>query len=194
MWMLTLTLLERGNSLLKNGQHALMNTLAAGSTLVLLLLFPLGNATAETISVRHQDTTVDVDASLTNGTVESIVVDEDFTSIILAVETAGDEDGILSITLPRTLIDSRQGNSTSASDNKFIVVVGNIEVDYEEIRVTESERELKISVPAGTGHIEIVGTQVVPEFSFPFVMLLAAFGSVSLIAFAVRHRGVIRPD
>jgi len=74
----------------------------------------------------------------------------------------------------------QQGNSTDAADEKFIVVAGTNEVDYEEIN-SESERELKIAVPAGTTRIEIVGTQVVPEFPLGIVVLIISMSAIAVV-------------
>ena len=170
------------NSLLKNNRNNLVHETVAGFALFFLLLLLPANAAAETVSVKYQDATFNVDASLTNGSVERITVDEDFTSIVLNVETAIDQEGVLTITLPRALIDARQGNSTNDSDDKFIVVAGTTEVDYEETANSESERVLSIAIPAGTERIEIVGTQVVPEFPWTAagVLLLVFVTTISL--------------
>jgi hypothetical protein len=148
-----------------------------GLALFPVLTFPAVFAEDNTLSIQYQDQSYDVRTSLTNGVVNSMDLDPDFTSLILNVETNGGEQaGVLTVTLPRALIDARQGNLTNASDDKFIVVVGNTEVDYEETANSgDTERELKISVPSGTERIEIVGTQVVPEFHFAFMAVFFAF-------------------
>jgi hypothetical protein len=130
----------------------------------------------KTLSIQYQDQSYDVRTSLTNGMVNGIELDPDFTSIILDIETSGGQEGVLTITLPRALIDARQGNSTNVGDDKFVIVVGNNEVDYEETdNSNDNQRELKINVPAGTTRIEIVGTQVAPEFHFIMISLMLVF-------------------
>lgn len=134
-------------------------------------------ASPDTIAVKYQDKTFDVNAKLTNGDVKSIKVDPDFKSIILAVETTGTEDGELTITLPRGLIDAKKGTA----DDEFIIVVGADEVNYKETNTTNTERELKISIPAGTKEVEIVGTQIIPEFPISVIGVLAIMGIVAFL-------------
>jgi hypothetical protein len=138
------------------------------------------------VTVHHQSSTFDVMASLTNGMVDSITVDEDFTSIILELETSA-TDGELTIALPRALIDSKSGGA----NDEFIVVVDGDEVDYEETETTNTERTLMIMVPAGTEEIEIVGTQVVPEFPLAVMAVMGAIIATAIVM--SRFKNPLRP-
>lgn len=129
-------------------------------------------ASENVITVKHGDESFEVPTSLTNGDVRSITVDPDFKSIILQLEGASGE---LTINLPRTLIDSKKGDT----DDNFIVVLDNNEVTPEEIMSTEAERELKITIPQTTKLVEIIGTNIIPEF--PFVLLILISGTVLVI-------------
>lgn len=138
-----------------------------------------------TVTVTFEDHSFDVAASLPNGSVEFIDVDPDFTSVILTV--SADEDGELMITLPRELIDAKIGGD----DDEFIVLVNGEESDYEETETTDTERTLSIMVPAGTEEIEIVGTQVIPEFP---IAVMAVMGAIIATAIAVsRYKNPLRP-
>jgi len=119
----------------------------------------------------------EVEASLTNGAIKSIKVDPDFKTIIIAVETSGTEVGELRINLPRNLIDAKSGTS----DVDFIVVVGNTEVEGEEITKSDTLRELKISVPSGIKSIEIVGTSIVPEFPTSILFMVAIIMGIFIV-------------
>jgi plastocyanin len=128
------------------------------------------------VSVQYEDNSFDVPALLSNGTVEGIDVDRDFSSIIITVDTDPTKDGELSIGLPRELIDAK----ANGSDDTFIILVDGEEVDYEEIRTTDSERELVIPIFAGSGEIEIVGTNVIPEFPLGLVLITASIVSLTV--------------
>jgi hypothetical protein len=108
-----------------------------------------------------------VTASLSNGNVKSINVDPDFVSILLAVETGNMDDGELVIEVPRALLDSR----SNGVDDYFVVLVDGEEVEYEERNTTDNARELVIPVFAGSGEVEILGTEVVPEFPFAIIVM-----------------------
>lgn len=117
-----------------------------------------------------------VNASLSNGKITNATADADFSSLILDVDTTADA-GELIISLPRSLIDAKAPDSSS--DEEFIVVIDNDEAIHEETRTTDVERELQIAVPANAKRIEIVGTQVVPEF--PAATFLLAGASIAAI-------------
>jgi len=122
-----------------------------------------------TIRVEFEGNVFNVKASLSNGSIRSIEVDPDFTSIIISVSTT-DQDGELTITLPRQLIDAR----INGDDDDFIVLVDGDEADFDETDTTSTERTLTIPVPAGAEEIEIIGTVVVPEFGILAALVLAA--------------------
>jgi len=120
--------------------------------------------------------------SLSNGSVESVEIDPDFQSLIITVETEL-TNGKLEITLDRALIDAK----SNGNDEQFIVFVDGDEGFYEEIASTPRERTLQIVVPNGTTEIEIVGTQVIPEFPVAMLVIAAVFTSM-IAAFRLRTR------
>lgn len=124
----------------------------------------------------------EVDTLLTTGIVSDITPDPESSSIILEIESGATAAGELTITLPRDLIDARDGDS----DGEFIVMVNGEQVPYEETSASETERELKVTVPAQTQSVEIVGTYVVPEF--PLVALLLAASIAALIGMTTLGR------
>jgi predicted secreted protein with PEFG-CTERM motif len=119
-----------------------------------------------------------IDASLSNGSISRIQVDEDFNSLIITVRT-GDNDGTLTITLPREVIDAK----LNGADDEFIVLVDGEEAEYEETDTTATSRTLSIAVPAGSSEIEIIGTFVIPEFGIIAALVLAvAVGAIIIIS------------
>jgi predicted secreted protein with PEFG-CTERM motif len=123
-----------------------------------------------TFRVEFQGNVFNVKYSLSNGSIRSIEVDPDFTSLIITVTTSTTEDGTLEITLPRQLIDAK----INGQDDEFIVLVDGDDSTFEETATTATERTLRIPVPAGTEEIEIIGTVVIPEFGVLAALVLAA--------------------
>ncbi len=123
-----------------------------------------------TIRVTFEDHTWDVKASLSNGSIQKIEVDKDFTSIVLTVSTT-DKDGTLTITLPRDLIDAK---TADGKDDKFTVLVDGDETTATETGTTSTDRTLTVPVKAGATEVEIIGTQVIPEFGILAALVLAA--------------------
>lgn len=140
---------------------------------------------AGTVRVEFEGNVFNVKASLSNGSIKSIEVDPEFTSIIISVSTT-DQDGELTITLPRQLIDAR----IDGDDDSFIVLVDGDEAEAEETDTSATERTLTIPVPAGAEEIEIIGTMVVPEFGILAALVLAA--AVGAIVVVSRKNQILK--
>jgi len=122
---------------------------------------------------------------ITGGSVVSIIPDVDQSSLIIVIEAV--DDGELTITLPREIIDAKIGDA----DDDFFVLVDAEEVDFDEI-VTETDRTLTIGFLAGTEEIEIIGTFVIPEFG-AIAALILAVALISIIAVSAKTRLSIMP-
>ena len=123
---------------------------------------------------------------ITGGSIISIIIDE--SSISLIIEIKAVDDGELTITLPRELIDAK----LNGEDDEFFVLVDLEEMsDYDEI-VTETDRTLTIPFFAGTEEIEIIGTFVIPEFG-TIAALILAVAIISIIAVSAKTRLSIIP-
>ncbi|MFQ5969094.1 MAG: PEFG-CTERM sorting domain-containing protein [Nitrososphaerales archaeon] len=143
--------------------------------------FTGGEAVTEpgTIRVEFEGNVFNVKASLSNGNIQSVEVDPDFTSIILFISTSETEDGELLITLPRDLIDSR----INGDDDDYILLVDGEEADFEETETTSTSRTLVIPIPAGAEEVEIIGTVVVPEFGIlAALVLVVAVGAIIAVS------------
>lgn len=123
--------------------------------------------------------------SITGGSIVSIAPDDEANSLIITIDST--DDGELTITLPRELIDAKIGDE----DDDFFVLVDGEEVDFDET-TTSSDRTLTIQFPIGAEEIEIIGTFVVPEFGTIAVMILAV-AIISIIAVSARSRLSIMP-
>jgi len=123
-----------------------------------------------------------INYNLTGGSVKDMSLDTNMTSLVISLQMAN--DGNLTITLPRTVIDAKAG----ANDDQYFVLVDGAETNFQESK-TNSDRTLSIPVIAGTEKVEIIGTQVVPEFGpLSYVVLMISIISIVLITTKTRFR------
>jgi len=136
-----------------------------------------GTPSGNTIKVEGTDYSVSY--SITNGKVLGIKADTQSKSLIVSIQTTG--NGQLTITLPRALIDAKMNDQT---DDQFVVVNDGQQADFTETKTT-TDRTLTIPFTDGTGQIEIIGTQIVPEFG-PIAALVLAIAIISIIAVSAK--------
>jgi predicted secreted protein with PEFG-CTERM motif len=101
-------------------------------------------------------------------------------NITLAAEISSTSDGVLTIELPRDIIDSRRQPN---SDDAYAVFIDGQFVPFEEIENTTKARTLRIEFGNGTEQIEITGTHIVPEFG-PLAALVLAISIASVVVVA----------
>jgi len=133
----------------------------------------------------HEDLYVTLDHDISGGTVTEMEIDMDSTSLIIEVDAI--DDGSITVTLPRDVIDA----TINGEDDDLFVIVDGEEVDFEESK-TSADRTLTIEFPAGAEEIEIIGSFVVPEFGTIAVMIFA-IAVISIIAVSSRSRLSIMP-
>ncbi|MGI0088593.1 MAG: hypothetical protein ACREBI_11645 [Nitrosotalea sp.] len=121
-----------------------------------------------------------VNYNITNATVSDMSIDTQETSLVVSLQTTS--DGTMTITLPRTLIDAKTG----ASDDQFFVLEDGAEADFQETK-TNTDRTLSISFPDGTEKVEIIGTQVVPEFG-SLAWIIITISIIGTIVISTRLR------
>ena len=116
-----------------------------------------------------------------------------------------DTVGIFEISLPREVIDSRICYDTQwirdfddpascrewGPDSNFIVLVDGEEAEFQEWP-TAAQRKLEIPFTHGVTQIEIIGTQVIPEFG-TIATLVLAVAIISIIAVSTKTRLNITP-
>lgn len=121
-----------------------------------------------------------VNYGITGGTVSDMTLDTNATSLVVSIQTTG--DGSLTMTLPRTLIDAKAG----ADDDQFFVLVDGADTEFNESK-TSTDRTITVSFIDGTEQIEVIGTQVVPEFGgIAFVILTIAILSTIVLSAKTR--------
>lgn len=122
-----------------------------------------------------QGTDFSVYTSIVGGSIYSIAVNPSDTSLAVSL-SADQQNGSLLIVAPRNLIDSRENEV----DVEFAIFANGNIVDSEEISKDSKYRTLMIYFPRGTSTIDIIGTNVVPEFG-SLVAILFGIGIVSSI-------------
>ena len=121
-----------------------------------------------------------VNYSITGATVDDVSINPQDASLIVSLKTSN--DGNLTMTMPRSLIDAKAGTG----DDQFFVLVDGADTDFTESK-TDTNRTVTVSFPLDTKQIEIIGTQVVPEFGgLSFVVLVIAI--ISIVAISAKTR------
>jgi len=110
----------------------------------------------------------------------------------LVVNLDAQEDGKLTLVLPRQVIDAIK----DGKDIAFIVTIedesGNTTtVQAVENQTTDDERTLEINYKGGAERVEIAGTQIVPEFG-PVVAIVMAVAIIGIIMATTRFNNFIR--
>jgi predicted secreted protein with PEFG-CTERM motif len=118
---------------------------------------------------------------ITGGEVLKVIPDTENTSLIIQIETFSDGD--LLITLPKTIIDTTEGDF-------FVLVDGEETVFYTE--QTSDSWTLRIPFYNGSEEIEIIGTFVIPEFGTIAAIILAV-AITSIIVLSAKTKLSIMP-
>lgn len=126
-------------------------------------------------TMKVDGTDFSVKYSITNGKVLGMKVDTNSKSLIVSIQTTG--DGVLTVTLPRGLIDAKTGST----DAPFVVMNDGQESNFDETTTTTTDRTLSIPFTNGTTQVEIIGTFAIPEFGTIAAMILV-IAIVSVIA------------
>lgn len=147
-----------------------------------------------------------LDYHITGGFVTNIEAEPGSNSLIISISTqvynddlevytGGMKGGVLTIELPRSVIDAKILETDF--DDKFVVQVDGVESKYEEMQGS-SMRTLEIPFPNGSEEIKVTGTFVNPEFAitvipeFGFVAPLVLLASITAIV-ALSSKGKLIP-
>ena len=98
-------------------------------------------------------------------------------NITLAAEIRALSDGVLTIELPRDVMDSKK---QSNMDDVYAVFIDGQLVPYDEIMNSTHARILSIEFGNGSEQIEITGTHIVPEFG-PLAALVLAISIAGVV-------------
>ena len=136
--------------------------------------------------IHVEGTDFDVSYSITGGRVLGITADVEAKSLLVSIETTS--DGVLTITLPRDLIDAKINDE----DDSFFVLIDGEEIGDVSEEATSTDRTLTIPFLDGSEEIEIIGTQIVPEFGAVAALILAV-AIISIIAVSAKTRLRLMP-
>ncbi|HEU5221080.1 MAG TPA: PEFG-CTERM sorting domain-containing protein [Candidatus Nitrosotalea sp.] len=124
--------------------------------------------------------TFNVNYTITGGTVKTMTIDAQSLSVIVSVNSTS--DGTISLQLPRALIDAK---TTSGQDDAFIILIDGAEVKPQSESADNDFRNITVQFLQGDQDIEIIGTQIVPEFG-PIAALVLAIAIISIIAVSAK--------
>jgi predicted secreted protein with PEFG-CTERM motif len=124
--------------------------------------------------------TFNVNYTISGGSVKTMTIDAQSLSVIASINSTS--DGIITLQLPRTLIDAK---TNSGQDDAFIILIDGAEVKPQSESSDNNFRNLTIQFLKGDQDIEIIGTQIVPEFG-PIAALVLAIAIVSIIAVSAK--------
>jgi predicted secreted protein with PEFG-CTERM motif len=124
--------------------------------------------------------TFDVNYTITGGTVKDMTIDVQSISLIVSVNSTS--DGSITLQIPRTLVDAK---TSAGQDDAFIILIDGAEVKSQSESANTDYRTLTIPFLQGDQDIEIIGTQIVPEFG-PIAALVLAIAIVSIIAVSAK--------
>jgi predicted secreted protein with PEFG-CTERM motif len=121
-----------------------------------------------------------VNYDISGAIISDMTISPQDTSLIISLNSSS--DGNLTVTLPRSLIDAKNG----ASDDQFFVLVDGADTDFAESK-TPTDRTITVAIPMDTSQVEVIGTQVVPEFGVlsSIVLVIAV---ISIIAISAKTR------
>ena len=128
---------------------------------------------------------VDLNHEISGAKVTSMTADGSQNSVIIELDSM--DDGQITVTLPRDVIDATIGDE----DDEFFVLVDNEEVDFEETK-TATDRTITVELPAGAETVEIIGTFAIPEFGTIAAMILG-IAIISIIAISAKTRLSVMP-
>jgi len=155
--------------------------------IMVIILFSMGAAPVFaqaqqqfTVKDEHSGQSYSVNYGISGATVDDVSINPQDTSLIVSLKSSN--DGNLTLTMPRSLIDAKAGTA----DDQFFVLVDGADTDFTEQK-TNSDRTITVSFPQDTRQIEIIGTQVVPEFGgLSFLVLAVAI--ISIVAISAKTR------
>ena len=122
--------------------------------------------------------TFDVEYTIKGGTVEDMMVNSDNFALIFQIDAT--DEGNISLDLPREFIGAVR--QEDGRDIKFITLIDESNVTYEEAVVHTDSRAITIDFVQGDSDIKIIGTYILPEFGSVVMIILVAGIMISVLA------------
>jgi predicted secreted protein with PEFG-CTERM motif len=124
--------------------------------------------------------TFNVNYTISGGTVKTMTIDAQSLSVIVSVNSTS--DGTITLQLPRNLIDAK---TNVGQDDAFIILIDGAEVKPQSESTNNDFRNVTVQFLQGDQDIEIIGTQIIPEFG-PIAALVLAIAIISIIAVSAK--------
>jgi len=124
--------------------------------------------------------TFSVNYTINGGIVKGMTIDPQSISLIVSLNSTS--DGSITLLIPRSLIDAKTSNG---QDDAFIILIDGAEVKPQGEETNNNFRTLTIQFLQGEQDVEIIGTQIVPEFG-PIAALVLAIAIISIIAVSAK--------
>jgi hypothetical protein len=136
---------------------------------VIVLFSVIPASFAETYKLDVDGDTFDVTYSL-DGQVIAMQADQESTSLLIGITEV--EESVFEIGFSSVLL--------SAENGEFVVLVDGLETDYS-IEYDGDDPMLAFQLEAGSEEIEIIGTNVIPEFPFGAIAMMGAVSVMVLV-------------
>jgi predicted secreted protein with PEFG-CTERM motif len=124
--------------------------------------------------------TFSVNYTISGAKVKDMTIDTQSISLIVSLNSTS--DGTIVLQIPRSLIDAK---TNTGQDDAFIILIDAAEVKPQGEETNNNFRTLTIQFLQGDQDIEIIGTQIVPEFG-PIAVLVLAIAIISIIAVSAK--------
>jgi len=120
----------------------------------------------------------DIPYVIQGGTLNDMEVD--FPSLTLILSLNATNNGVISLDIPRDFMDAKK---MDGSDESYIVLINGTEVIPSEVQDSLLSRNITINFLKQDSQVELIGTQIVPEFgSISIVILLISIIGVVIIS------------
>ena len=120
-----------------------------------------------------------IDYSIDGGTVSGATINQASKTLVVNIQASS--DGQITLNIPRSVLDAKSGTN----DSVFAVLIDGAEVQEFTDSPTADTSDVTIPFQAGSEKIEIIGTQIVPEFG-PIAALVLAIAIISIIAVSAK--------
>ncbi|MGI0075180.1 MAG: PEFG-CTERM sorting domain-containing protein [Nitrosotalea sp.] len=120
-----------------------------------------------------------IDYTINGGTVSGATLDTASKSLIVNIQA--NDDGQITLNIPRSVLDAK----SSTGDSVFAVLIDGEQVQQFTESPSTDTRAITIPFQMASEKIEIIGTQIVPEFG-PIAALVFAIAIVSIIAVSAK--------
>jgi predicted secreted protein with PEFG-CTERM motif len=137
------------------------------------------SCTAQQLSATIGNEMYCIDYTINGGTISGATLNA--ASKTLVVNIQANDDGQITLNIPRSVLDAKSGTSDSA----FAVLIDGEQVQQFTETPSTDTRTITIPFQMASEKIEIIGTQIVPEFG-PIAALVLAIAIISIIAVSAK--------